>query len=57
MRDFILVILMMGIIGCTFSRQMEVTATGTNVESIYGSGSLNTGYKSNTTTGFLNGRN
>lgn len=39
------------------SRQMEITATATNVESVYGSGNVNSSYKSNTTTGFLNGRN
>jgi len=53
---YIAVILLMTFIGCTFSRQMEVRAIAINIESVYGEGNGDVMYKSNTTTGFLNGK-
>jgi hypothetical protein len=36
---------------------MEVKVAGNNIRTIYGAGDAGIEYKSNTTTGFLNGRN
>jgi len=56
MHKYILILLTAFLIGCTMSRSMEVKVTGNNVRTIYGSGDAGIEYKTNTTTGFLNGR-
>lgn len=57
MYKYIFILLTAFLIGCTLSRSMEVRGSVSNAESVYGSGNANAEYKSNTTMGFLNGRN
>lgn len=57
MFKYLLILSTIFFIGCTMSRSMEVRGSVSNAESVYGSGNANAEYKSNTTVGFLNGRN
>ena len=41
------------IIGCTMTRTMQVNTVGNNIQTIYGSGSVNAVYISNTTYTFM----
>lgn len=53
---YILLILSVVICGCCFTRITEIRTSAYNIESVYGNGNANAEYKSNTTIGFLNGR-
>jgi len=53
---YLSVLLLLALIGCTFSRQMEVRAVAVNIATVYGDGNGDVKYRSNTTVGFLNGR-
>jgi hypothetical protein len=57
MFKYLLILSTIFFIGCTMSRSMEVKVAGNNIRTIYGAGDAGIEYKSNTTTGFLNGRN
>lgn len=44
------------LIGCAVTRSTEVTTTGENIKTVYGTGTVNAIYRANTTYEFLNGR-
>ena len=47
---YVLVLLLILITGCAFYRTMDLSVSGGNVRSVYGSGDLNFHYQSNTVT-------
>lgn len=53
---YLLLLVVFTSIGCTLTHTANVKLSGNNIQTVYGSGDVNSEYKSNTTWGFLDAR-